>query len=561
MKSIGVDIGQYSVKIAEVESSSKGVIIHRLDEIPINQDPNRDKNLEILEILRAIAPSREGTRARIVSALPLDEIAILPTSFPFPQRLKILKSAPFELEDEIPLEISETMFDVRIRKISKEQTDTLTLAAPKERIKEKLNQLKDAMLDPHILTVDAFALANLFEAWQLPPQQELPTNKVTATETLLNQIPEAPAQIILSLGHAHSLALFMQNGQLLDARSIDFGGQDVAEAIARSYSVPFVEAVRMMHSQGQILTVSAGASREQQTMSNTITGSLAILAHELRLMAIEWRTKFNVPLSEVLLTGGLSRIQNIAPFFTQNTEIPTNLYRYLDHGFQLKVEPTPASEAVMGMAIGIAIEGLRRPKNPAINFRREIFARQNLQGQKFWESWGPALRLAGIAYAILFVYGWIREDLATSQAEQAREKLQTVVKDRNFLNEGAKLPSGWYNKALQKKKDEIRKIQSLGVLQQTDAYTSALDVLKKINDVLPQGKQIEARKVAIDLSRINIINEKVEIEGRVANPVDVKEIRQALSSIALDGKINSIKTSLSAPGNGFAFEFSVSRVH
>ena len=46
----GIDIGTYSVKVAEVESSSKGINLNSLKEYPLNQDPKYDRRIELIDL-------------------------------------------------------------------------------------------------------------------------------------------------------------------------------------------------------------------------------------------------------------------------------------------------------------------------------------------------------------------------------------------------------------------------------------------------------------------------------------------------------------------------------
>ena len=42
MKSVGIDIGSFSIKIVELEGNSKSAVLKSYTEIPLSQDINKD---------------------------------------------------------------------------------------------------------------------------------------------------------------------------------------------------------------------------------------------------------------------------------------------------------------------------------------------------------------------------------------------------------------------------------------------------------------------------------------------------------------------------------------
>ena len=84
-------------------------------------------------------------------------------TFPFLERRKILQSLPFELEDVVPFNQSDTIFDCRVIRQKEKSSDVLAFAVPKKYIQEVLMLCEDAGLSPDIVSLDGIALSNLFE--------------------------------------------------------------------------------------------------------------------------------------------------------------------------------------------------------------------------------------------------------------------------------------------------------------------------------------------------------------------------------------------------------------
>ena len=95
MRSLGIDIGHFSVKIAEVEAANKSFTLTRLDEFPLSTDPTKDTDIEVLDILRNLAQQYDSAHTTFVFSLPQEQVVLRNREFPFRERHKILKSIPF----------------------------------------------------------------------------------------------------------------------------------------------------------------------------------------------------------------------------------------------------------------------------------------------------------------------------------------------------------------------------------------------------------------------------------------------------------------------------------
>ena len=112
---IGIDIGSSSIKIAEIESKNKEQSINRLEIFPLSTDPNKDTEIEILDIIRNIATQYDQTTTRFILGVDTKQVSIRRRLFPFKERHKILKSLAFELEDGISSSQSDSISDAKIR--------------------------------------------------------------------------------------------------------------------------------------------------------------------------------------------------------------------------------------------------------------------------------------------------------------------------------------------------------------------------------------------------------------------------------------------------------------
>src|SRR5438105_2918095 len=99
MRTVGIDIGSYSIKVAEIESNLKSATVRDFYEIELTHELGQDLRLEKLEAIRRIANQYDPSTYRIIVGMGSEFSSQRILTFPFLERRKILQSLPFELED------------------------------------------------------------------------------------------------------------------------------------------------------------------------------------------------------------------------------------------------------------------------------------------------------------------------------------------------------------------------------------------------------------------------------------------------------------------------------
>ena len=94
-----------------------------------------------------------------------------------------------------------------------------------------------------------------------------------------------------------------------------------------------------------------------------------------------------------------------------------------------------------------------------------------------------------------------------------------------------------------------------------DTYSSALDVLQSIASSVPIGKPVGGVNMAMDIKKLVIENDNVQIEGRVSNQAQIASVRDALTKIALPKSLTTGTPASPKPGGvPFSFAFKVKRL-
>ena len=537
MTTIGIDIGSYSVKVAEVEPSGKAYILRRFQNFPLSIDPNKDHEIEILDILRRLASEYDPASTRFVLGIDQKSISLRHRIFPFKERHKILKSLPFELEDDIPLAQEEALFDAKVINYHPHTSEIIALACPKAVVEKAIQLSDDCQFDLDIISVQGLALANLFENWYDPP----PTTPEPQESSIIR-----PAELVLELGHQTVTMLVFLEGRLLEVRTFDWGGKNLAQALSKRYSLHLSESIRELEKKSFLLVNDDNATSDQIDFSQTLKDEIDELIQQLNLTLLELRSQHHLNFTKGLLTGGLSRLQNLSPYLTQKTEIPFKKFNVLIGNPFNEAATSEADGNISGSALGLAIEGLRKPKNPPLNLRKNEYAKKSRAFTQIVEKWSYTASVLAAAFFFFLIYGVVRENFAMQMAEQARESLS------KHAVEIAGLKKSRAN--LRRTKDYIKKQKLIQknyqLTEQLQSISSALDVLNQVTNQTPSGKVLK-----LNVKNFVVSNQTVRIEGEVAQKNSIPQIANALKNLAVDSQVNAIPSALATSKGWTPFGF------
>ncbi|USN47710.1 MAG: pilus assembly protein PilM [Pseudobdellovibrionaceae bacterium] len=554
MISVGIDIGSFSIKMAEASQDAKGFRIRRLDEFALSQDPNKDRQIEVIEILRQIAARYEPGTTRFVVAVGQGQVSLRHLEFPFRERHKILKSLPFELEEDIPLSVDDAIYDARVLKYIGAMTDVLAVACPKHHVEIVLQQARDGGIEADIVSVKGMAEANLFEPWVEAPPTD--STKLTPVDSDLGEESPAPqtlnGELVLDLGHATTTAVVLREGRLIDARHVDWGGKDIALAIAKQYSMHFTEALKQLQTKAFLLLNTEDATREQVEFSNLIKIEVKKLTHQLNLLMLEFRAQHNIEFQRVTLVGGLSRLKNLGAILTQDLDVPSNRLGGLAEHSHLDFQNNPHNEIGSICAIGLAAEGLKRPKNPAINLRKGEFAKQSQSFKVWWEKWSHSVYVGATAYVLFLMFVITRSFWAESMADKAHDVMAEQAKVVANIKPTKATPRNIKKFIRQQKKTA----QHADLIRNLQGMDSALDILEMVSAAAPAKEVFQ-----MNIKKFSVNNRTVIIEGEGRPQKAIKDFEQGLTSVARKGLVKSISSEIKARSgySPFAFQFSVDR--
>lgn len=543
MRSIGIDIGNYSLKIAEVEALSRGYLIHRVEEHFLSQDPSKDRKLEIIDLLRQFVNQVDTSDIKFVLSLSQTQVASRSLFFPFKERHKILKSVPFELEDDIPFSQEHAIFDAKICRYLGPGAEVLASAVPKEHIHQILQLASDGGIDVDIVTSEGLAATNLFEKWfDLPPQLE-PQDE--------NATPEPAAGfIVLDLGHRKTNMLTYRKDCLVDIRSFNWGGADIAKKLTEKYNLHITEAIKQLNKKGFLLLNNDGASADQIEFSDLIKSCVDELAQNVRFSLIELQTEYNIDFKSASMIGGLAQLKNLHAYLTQKLEVACNPTTRFQYHLEIDFNNQTLKAATCAQAVAMAVEGIKKPKNPPSNFLRGEFEKKSQSMRVFWEKWQYSIGLASALLVVIFIYGLLRQNLSATAADEAYYLLKTqTAKITN--TSGLKANTSTAKRFIREQQRLAKSVKSIEDLKKIN---SAMDILRKISERVP------GRELRLNVTSVSIRDTTVRLQGEVASQRASQSLQSYLKSLA-EGPITTTQPSTPVrPGyTGFSFEFKVNR--
>lgn len=336
---VGIDLSSNAARVAVLESAFRTAKLAALHELAYVPGTPRS---ELLKQVRAMLPEHVdlivvGNDPRAVSTRLL--------SFPMSDPRKIEAALDFELESQVPYELTHMAIAWTLVPNEARGAYALSGVMPKAQLAELLAELEAADLDARAVMLPAAALTEL-----VPPSQE--------------------TVAIVSLGSSLTHLAVVRRG-LRFARTIRAGGEDVDRRLAQRFKVDVAAARRAKESEARIATDTAVSSEDMRAISDAVIEGLAGVVRELAT-TLKALPPGEVP-SRIVLTGGLSRLPGLAAHLEQRLGIACSL---LDAPTALA--PLELGGRAVGaeysLALALALAGMRHGRSVALNFRRGEFA-------------------------------------------------------------------------------------------------------------------------------------------------------------------------------------------
>ncbi|OIO37944.1 MAG: hypothetical protein AUJ72_03505 [Candidatus Omnitrophica bacterium CG1_02_46_14] len=214
----GLDIGSHSIKYVEVLSGKSLIKLQKAATLPLPLGTTQSTALKTFYEANPAAPKS----VRISISGP--QVVIRRITLPIMTHSDLKGAIRFEAENHLPFTVDECVLDFQILNQVPNQTmmNVLLVAAKRDFIQEKLDLLNVVNLQPEIIDLDVFCVANAFQ--------------------MLNSTAENKIYGLLNVGHQISTFAVIQDKQPFFARDISHGGLGVTNALSELKGIPTGEA-------------------------------------------------------------------------------------------------------------------------------------------------------------------------------------------------------------------------------------------------------------------------------------------------------------------------------
>lgn len=333
--SLGLDIGSHAIKICELEERNSSLYLATMGsaQLPagavedgILQDPdmvgtvisNLVKNLKIKGKKAAISISGYSVIVKKISLNSMTDA-------------EMESHIHSEAEQYIPFDIDEVYLDFQNLHTNTEdnvRTDVMLVAAKKEVVDSYLEMLKRAGLTAGIVDVDAFALENSYE------------DNFGTTETIA----------LVDIGASKMNINIIHNGASLLARDVAVGSRQLTEKIQNRLGIDFAEAESL-----KIGAVEAG--KHTAVLADLFASTCSQWVGEIkRALDFFYTNHAEKNISQIILSGGGSRIMGFDQLLLRETEIGTELFNPFNKiSLSEKIDPQYVQYLAPEMAISVGL--------------------------------------------------------------------------------------------------------------------------------------------------------------------------------------------------------------
>ncbi|MGI9549226.1 MAG: hypothetical protein ACR2M7_04555 [Bdellovibrionales bacterium] len=511
MVSVGIYIYDNGFGVAEISLESGRLKLENTYHHFFKQDDQEEhKSIIILEYLKEIEKKYTNKPIRFCYSLYQSQISGFKVSFPFKEKFKILKTLPFQIENQSPFRSDKIFYDARITQIKNQMTEVICFVTPESNIKEFLKFSNSLETKPHLLSLEGAALANIISGWN---------SNFSKTNS------EMQNNLYLYLGLQGSVVVVFTKGCLDNIYSIEWQGSSIIKEMSEKYRLSFEEAIRQFFEKSFILTSEKGFGKEQIFFSKLIENQVSSLIHEIKLLKLSLETKNKVDYNNNFILGPASVIKNFSAYLS--TETSSLFSRFKKIGDLSSIDLSDFNNQNLIIPLGLAMEGLKKPPYEGINFLH------SLNKQKFQiipKKWKSVIVSFLIIVFVFSVYVFIRGKESQNLADQ----MQSV-----FIDYGKKIASlresqvsiNEIKKYLDHKKDLV---EAEDFIKKNVSKKNAMDKLKSLTTAIDVKKAWE-----LHVQYLEIKKNKILIKGSI-NKEFVKTLKQRLKKIS-KGSIKELK--------------------
>lgn len=344
-KRIGLDIGHSNIKIAQVESTSTGYLIHTMHSIPTPQNAVQDSVVVDVEatasaIKQLLKQARmDANTAHLAVAGPT--VIVRTVKMPQMPEAALRKSLRFEAARYVPSSVEDSYIECEIIGNSSDgQMDVLIVASPKDIVEGRIAAAESAGLEVDIVDVEAFASYRAF------------------VEADADFQPSGPF-VLVDMGGQITDVSVVDGGKFALTRSIPLAGEALTNALQSYFKLSYEEAT-----QGKLVLDLRPLIDTQGPLENpplrVVQPLIDELIREIRrsinyFQSQQGDARDKKP-SQLILTGGSSQMTGLPEYFSHKLGLQVITPNFfMNPRFTFEEPSENIEQCAFGVALGLAM--------------------------------------------------------------------------------------------------------------------------------------------------------------------------------------------------------------
>ncbi|MEK7280295.1 MAG: type II secretion system protein GspL [Nitrospirota bacterium] len=501
MKITCLDIGRHSIKILGVKKSAFGIEFTDQEVLRIPRSSTIPKEEIVKGILKEVIKRKKIRERDLAVSLPGHFVTTRIISLPFKDKGKVSRVAPFELEGQVPFETEDLITDYHIISRDKAGSNLLVAAIEKKRLKDFLEMLREAGVEPGLVGADHISLFNI-------------------SRFLLNETGD---YAIIDMGAAKTSICLVSNGIPKGVRTILLGGDLITDAIMDRLSISLDEAEGIKHEMKEDEKIGGRISEIIRPPVQALLGEIEKTLHIMEGGDIG-------KITSLYLCGGGARLKGLRELISDrigidSVEILGSVTGSGLPGSKKRLKHKPERDGIGEVffpALGLALGYVSGEKGCNINFKQGEFA-----GAKEKRETRSRLIYLGSVMLLLLMVAlsnvYIKYHLKEERYQKVKTEVRTVFKDilpeiKNIVDETSQLKGA---------REDLKKKAEILIRSEV----TMLEILNLLSEEIP-------KEITIDIYELTIDQDKVRIEAETDSFESIDKIKGGLKRGTLFKEVN-----------------------
>ncbi|KFE63290.1 pilus assembly protein PilM [Hyalangium minutum] len=514
---LGLDLGSYSVKGVLFESNIRGYTTKAYTEV---RRAEGDRTETLRAAVKELLAQQPMQADQVIVALPGPTLLTHAFTLPFSDPKRLEAALPFEVESQLPFDLSEVLFDYQVvGQKAKANSDVLVGVVRKEELSWLLGLLTELKVDPRVITHPGITYQNLF----------------IQTPAMFDGLGEAEAIAVVDIGHERTTVAIGKPGVGVEfARTFAGGGRDLSRALAAEFQTPLAEAHQWKETYGAMASAATAQGPDAERAASAFVRGLQPVLRELRptFKAFTARTKRNV--GAVVLCGGTARLKGLAEQLEKDLHLQVRVLALPNEAASsIPAEVQPSAVQAYSLALRGQASGAKAPR---FNLRRGEFG---FKGD--FDYVKDKIGLLGSFAAtllLLFIASGVVRNTVLARNEAKVDAVLCKTTER-ILG-----------------KCETNYDRALNLLRGVESPAAALPKVTAVN-LLAEVTQRIPPEVPVKIERIQIDLERVILQGETNSSKEIDTLTTALKTHRCFREVNPGKVEKTRDGQKVTFRLDI----